>query len=64
MPNSYLAEQLRVAAYENLKKQKNTPMHLKNDSKGFHFLVKLQARMAGKSKNTKNVLNYNLSLSH
>ena len=34
-----------MAAYENLKKQKNTQTHLKNDSKGFRFLVKLQARM-------------------
>ena len=45
MRNSYLAEHLRVAAYENLKKQRNTPTHLKNDSKGFHFLVRLQARV-------------------
>ena len=34
-----------MAAYENLKKQKKTRTHLKNGSKGFRFLVKLQARI-------------------
>ena len=44
--NSYfVVEHLWVAAYENLKKQKNTRIHLKNDNKGFRFLVKLQVRM-------------------
>ena len=45
MQNSYFVEHLRVAAYKNFKKQKNTRARLKHDSKEFRFLLKLQARM-------------------
>ena len=36
-----------VAAYENLKKQKNKGTYLKNDSKGFRFSVNLRPRILG-----------------
>ena len=37
MQNSYFVEHLWVAAYKNLKKQRNIRTHLKNDIKEFRF---------------------------